>query len=51
MASETKAKPGTDTKADSVAHKHTGIVLRIEPMDRSAMTWHDVTTEPPLMTD
>ncbi len=27
------------------------VVLRIEPMDRTAMTWHDVTTEPPPMTD
>lgn len=27
------------------------VVLRIEPMQRSAMTWHDVTTEPPPMTD
>lgn len=27
------------------------VVLRIEPMQRAAMTWHDVTTEPPPMTD
>jgi diadenylate cyclase len=27
------------------------VVLRIEPMERSAMKWHDVTTEPPPMTD
>ena len=27
------------------------VVLRIEPMDRTAMTWHDVTSEPPPMTD
>lgn len=27
------------------------VVLRIEPMERTAMTWHDVTTEPPPMTD
>ncbi|MBM3970725.1 MAG: hypothetical protein FJ302_12830 [Planctomycetes bacterium] len=27
------------------------VVLRIEPMDRTPMTWHDVTTEPPPMTD
>ena len=27
------------------------VVLRVEPMERAAMKWHDVTTEPPLMTD
>ena len=27
------------------------VVLSIEPMDRTAMTWHDVTSEPPPMTD
>lgn len=27
------------------------VVLRIEPMGRSAMTWHDVTSEPPPMTE
>lgn len=27
------------------------VTLRIEPMDRTAMRWHDVTTEPPPMTD
>lgn len=27
------------------------VVLRVEPMERAAMKWHDVTTEPPPMTD
>lgn len=27
------------------------VVLRIEPMERAAMKWHDVTTEPPPMAD
>jgi DNA integrity scanning protein DisA with diadenylate cyclase activity len=27
------------------------VVLRIEPMDRTAMAWHDVTTEPPPIAD